>query len=223
MAKMRDKIQDEAFKEGLNFYRKWRQKTKNGILPIGIAEVGKTTLLHKFEVSGPNLFMDFNRTLRSQVDDMRLRQEFIDQCQGVEYFKKIDVPGELPEQWAKAYFDNNPRVLLILVDDRPPIDHLPSIRKFLSIVKQGPTKWQSLKMTASFKWNNLSRVLFVINKVDKFDSSISKALHSEYASLLADVHSQFNSSIQIFSISLNPESAQLGEMFSATLEGLSRK
>lgn len=137
-SKIREKIEAEVLNEGINFYRKWRQKTKNGILPIGIAEVGKTTLLHKFEVAGPNLFMDFNRTLTAKVDDMRLRQEFIDNCPGVEYFKKIDVPGELPEQWAKAYFDNNPRVLVILVDDRPPSEHLPSIRKFLSLIQEGP-------------------------------------------------------------------------------------
>jgi hypothetical protein len=66
--RIRDRIEAEVLNESINFYRRWRQQAQNGILPIGIAAVGKTTLLYKFEVAGPNLFMDFNRTLATKVD-----------------------------------------------------------------------------------------------------------------------------------------------------------
>jgi len=222
-SKIREKIENEAFNEGVNFYRRWRQETKNGILPIGIANVGKTTLLHKFDVDCPNLFLDFNRTLDTTVDSLRLRKDFIERCKGVEYFKKIDVPGELPDQWAKAYFDNNPRVLLILVDHRPPAEHLPSIHQFLAKIKHGESAWQKVKSFAAFRRNNLTRVLFVINKIDKLKESNSVNVLAEYKPVLADIHSLFKSSIQVFSVSLNPESAQLKDMFTAAIDGLARK
>jgi GTP-binding protein EngB required for normal cell division len=222
-SKLRDKLENEAFNEGVNFYRKWRQQTKNGILPIGIANVGKTTLLHKFDVDCPNLFLDFNRTLETSVDSMRLRKEFIEQCRGVEYFKKIDVPGELPEQWAKAYFDNNPRVLLILVDERPASEHMLSIKKFLSQIQLGESIWQKVKNLAAFRRNNLTRILFVINKVDKIEKGGIENVLLQYKPMLADIHTLFKSSIQIFSVSLNPESAQLKDMFNSAIDGLARK
>lgn len=221
--KILGKIQDEVFNEGLSAFRAWRQKSQNGILPVGIGDVGKTTLLSKFDVSGPELFLDFNRTLATKVDNMRLRREFVERCKGVEYFKKIDVPGELPEEWAKAYFDNNPRVLVIMVDHREPKHHIDSIRCFLSLIGEGPSFWQSAKALFCFRSNNLARVIFVVNKTDKIDSNAIGKTSDSYKALLADVHSLFNVNIQKFSLSLTDEKQSLDAFFQACLDSLSRK
>lgn len=93
--KISDKVQEEFFNEGVNFYTKWRQSVKNGVLPIGSSGVGKTTLLSRLDVQGVDLFMDFDRTTKTKVDTLKLRKEFTEACTGVEHIRKIDVPGDL--------------------------------------------------------------------------------------------------------------------------------
>ena len=143
--KIRDKLEEEASREAVSFYRAWRQKTKNGIWPVGIANVGKTTFLQRFEVAEPSIFLEFNRTLTINVGKVRLRRDLAQASDGIEFYKKIDVPGELPNRWAAAYFDNTPRVLVVLVDERDPKVHIEQLRKFLGHIAEGPTVWQRAK------------------------------------------------------------------------------
>lgn len=222
--KVPPRLQNEVVDEGVNLFREWRQKIKNGILPIGTAYVGKSTLLSRFNVAGPNLFMDFNRTLATKVDELKLRREFIERCSGVEYVKPIDVPGELPEEWAKAYFDNNPRILAILVDDRPAADHIQIIREFVTHIEKGPSYWQKVKTLAAFRWNNLTRILFVVNKSDQIDRDRLNGVYLEYKGLLADIKSSFGADIQVFNVSLTTNTdEELKHFFDAILDGLARK
>ena len=218
------KLEEAVFKEGVSAFQEWRQKSKNGILPIGISAVGKTTLLSKFDVAGPNLFLDFNRTLRTTIDKSRMRREFAERCNGIEYVQKIDVPGELPEQWSQAYFDRNPRILVVLVDDRSPEIHTNCIRQFLKQIKSGPTFWQVAKTLFGFRTNNLSRVIFVVNKSDKIGDDSMLKLLNDYRPLLADIQSSFNVSVQIFQSSLTIGTEKsLEDLFSAIIDGLTRK
>lgn len=221
--KVFEALQDEAINEGLSAYRAWRQKVKNGILPIGIAEVGKTTLLSKYDVAAPNVFLDFNRTLKVNVDSRRLRNDLAKRIQGVEYVKTIDVPGEVPEQWAEAYFKNNPRVLVVMVDHRDPAKHIAAIEKFLSILREGPSLWQRFISVVSRTNDNLARVLFVVNKLDKVPEVERDSLLKRYAGVLANLHSHLNVNIQIFQISLRDDDTALDSFFTAAVDGLTRK
>ena len=221
--KLRDKIEEEASREAVNFYRAWCQKTKNGILPIGIANVGKTTFLQRFEIAEPSLFLDFNRTLGTSVDKVRLREDFLREAKGIEYYRKIDVPGDLPDQWARAYFDHGPRVLVVLVDERDPTEHIERLRKFLGLIAEGPTFWQRTKEVLSFRWSNLSRVLFVANKADRFSNERLLAIADSYRGVLADLQSTLEVPIQVYRVSLASDSEGCAALFKAVLDGLSRK
>ena len=221
--KIRDKIEEEASREVVSIYRAWRQKTKNGILPIGIANVGKTTFLQRFEIAEPNIFLDFNRTLQTSVDKVRLRSDLAQAANGIDFYKKIDVPGDLPAEWAVAYFDNNPRVLVVLVDERDPEVHIAQLRKFLGYVAEGPSIWQRTKTFFAFRWENLSRVLFVVNKADKFDADNIKRVIELYRGLLADTQSTLQVPVQIFRVSLSLAGSEATDLFRATVDGLTRK
>lgn len=222
--KIKEKVVDAAYDEGVNAFQAWRQKAKNGVLPIGISGVGKTTFLSRFDVCGPELFLDFDRTLSVKVDKMKLRKEFIKQCNGVEYVQKIDVPGELPEQWGVAYFDRNPRVLVIMIDEREPKAHISEIKKFLEYIRVGATNWQKVKTFFAGRGENLSRVIFAVNKVDRFSSGTLEHVGEEYKRLLSEVHSLLNVNIQIFHVSLNSSNDNdFNAVFSAVLDGLVRK
>lgn len=221
--KIRDKLEEEASREAVNFYRAWRQKTKNGVLPIGIANVGKTTLLQRFQVEEPSLFLEFNRTLKVNVDEVRLREDFLRQAKGVEFYKSIDTPGDLPDQWSNAYFDNSPRVLVLMVDERGHTEHIRAFRKFLGQASKGPTFWQKTKEILAFRWGNLSRVIFVVNKLDQFDGVNLKEVMSGYKEILADIQSTLNVPIQVFQVSLKDNGADCSDLFKAILDGLSRK
>ena len=193
-------------------------------MPVGISGVGKTTFLSRFDVCGPELFLDFDRTLSVKVDKMRLRNDFIDQCNGAEYVQKIDVPGELPEQWGAAYFDRNPRVLVIMIDERESKEHISQIRIFLDFIRTGGSRWQKIKTFLAGRGENLSRVIFAVNKVDKFVSDNLDDVQDEYKILLAEVHSLLNVNIQTFHVSLNSKNDDdFTAVFSAVLDGLVRK
>lgn len=221
--KLTDKAQEEIFNEGVNFYTKWRQSVKNGVLPIGSSEVGKTTLLSRLDVQGIDLFMDFNRTTKSKVDTLKLRAEFIKASNGVEHIRKIDVPGDLPEEWVTAYFDNSPRVLVIMVDDRNSHEHIKRLRVFVENYKKGSSFWQKTKTVVTFNWNNLTRILFVVNKSDKIEKVRLDNIQTEYAGVLSEMHSLFNVNIQIFKVSLNDTDENLKPFFMAVLDSFSRK
>jgi len=221
---IKEKIVGAAYEEGIDLFRKWRQTAKNGILPIGISGVGKTTFLARFDVSGSELFLDFDRTLSVKVDKMRLRDDFIKQSNGAKYFQKLDVPGELPELWGQTYFNRNPRVLVIMIDERDSAIHIDSIKQFLILIKEGPSAWQKIKTVIGFRRENLSRVIFAVNKVDKFDSNKIGNIKKDYKSLLAEVQSSLNVNVQMFQISLNSANEDdFNSMFTAVLDGLSRK
>lgn len=221
--KITDKLQEEASREAVNFYRAWRQKVKNGVLPIGIANVGKTTFLQRFEVADASLFLEFNRTLEINANKTRLRDDLAKHANGVEYYKSIDVPGDLPDQWAVAYYDNNPRVLVILVDHRELMDHIKQIRKFLSLINEGPSLLQKAKTIINFRWDNLSRIIFIENKADKIPEDSKSNTASKYKSLLADIQSTFKVPVQIFQTSLNVCDAEQDAIFKSVIDGLSRK
>lgn len=221
--KIRDKLEEEASREAVSFYRAWRQKTKNGILPIGIANVGKTTFLQRFEVAEPNIFLDFNRTLTTNVDKVRLRQDLSNASDGIEFYKKIDVPGDLPDQWAAAYFDNNPRVLIVMVDEREPNIHIEQLRKFLGYLAEGPTVWQKFKTVIELRWKNLSRIIFVVNKEDQFDPKSLLKVEELYQPFLADLHSTLQVPVQLFRVSLSMNGDSATSVFRSVVDGLSRK
>lgn len=221
--KLRDKIEEEASREAVSFYRGWRQKTKNGILPVGIANVGKTTFLQRFEVAEPNLFLDFNRTLGINSDTVRLREDFARIANGIEFYKKIDVPGDLPDLWAMAYFDNSPRVLVILVDDRDTLTHITQLRKFLGFIEEGPTVWQKAKTLVNLRWNNLSRILFVVNKADQFESERLTSVADSYRSVLSDIQSTLQVPVQLFRVSLASNCKECNVLFRSVIDGLCRK
>lgn len=221
--KIRDKIEEEASREAIIFYRAWRQKTKNAILPIGIANVGKTTFLQRFEIAEPNIFLEFNRTLETSTDKLRLRQDLAKFADGVEYYKKIDVPGDLPDEWAIAYHDNNPRVLVIMVDDRDAKAHTVQLRKFLARIVEGPSFWQSTKTVFAMRWDNLSRVLFVTNKADRFAPEALDQVANQYREVLADIQSTLKVPIQLFRVSLSENNDDSLQLFRAVVEGLTRK
>lgn len=221
--KIRDKLEEEASREAVNFYRAWRQKTKNGILPIGIANVGKTTLLQRFQVEETSLFLEFNRTLKVNVDEVRLREDLMREAKGIEFYKSIDVPGDLPEQWATAYFDNNPRVLVLLVDERNHLEHIEAFRRFLGQVTKGASFWQKTKEVFSFRWGNLSRVIFVVNKSDQFTEDHLKDITRKYKEILADIQSTFNVPVQTYRVSLSENGKECSPLFKAIIDGLSRK
>ena len=221
--KLLGKIEEEVSNEVVGIFRSWRQKSKNGLLPVGIAGVGKTTFLTKFDADAPSLFLDFNRTVKTKVDSMRLRQEFLDRCKGVEYYKKIDVPGDQPLQWATAYFDNSPRVLVVLTDERGADIHIKQLRTFLAHLRQGPTFWQLAKATVGLRRNNLARILFVVNKVDRFAAGEIGKTRAAYQALLADLQSLLGAPIQIFQLTLTSETEHAPEVFHAVLDGLARK
>jgi len=219
--KIRDAVEDEFIQEGISFYRRWRQKMRNGILPIGIAEVGKTTLISKYDVAEANVFLDFNRTLKTSTDARRLRADLAKLNKGVEFVKTIDVPGEVPEEWAQAFFDNNPRVLVVMVDHRDPAKHITAIEEFLSHLRTGPTLWQ--KFTGLLARKNLSRVLFVVNKIDQIPEDDRDDLIRKYTSVLANLHEQLNANIQTFLVSLHDDDQKLDPFFTAAVDGLMRK
>lgn len=221
--KLLGKLEEEVSNEAIGIFRRWRQKSKNGVLPIGIAHVGKTTFLTKFDADAPSLFLDFNRTLKTKVDSLRLRQDFLDRCNGVEYYKKIDVPGDLPDQWAAAFFDNSPRVLVVMVDERNPEIHVKQLRTFLTHVQQGPSVWQRAKAIFGLRQNNLTRVLFVVNKVDRFASAEVAKTERSYQALLADIQSLLGAPIQMFKTALTTDAENSLEVFHAVLDGLARK
>lgn len=221
--KVIDAFLDEAGEEALSAYKKWRQKVKNGILPIGISEVGKTTLLSKYDVSAANVFLGFNRTLKVNVDERRLRAELAKRVQGVEYVKTIDVPGEVPEEWAQAYFRNNPRVLVVMVDHRDPAKHVAAIEKFLSILRRGPNFWQKVSAFVCRTNKNLARVLFVVNKLDKIPAHEKDGVLGRYHGILASLHSELNVNIQTFQISLHDDDKMLDTFFTAAVDGLTAK
>ena len=221
--KILGKIEEEVSTEAISAFRRWRQKSKNGLLPIGIAQVGKTTFLTKFDADSPALFLDFNRTLEINIDKLRLRQDFLDKCKGVEYYKKIDVPGDLPDQWAKAYFDTNPRVLVVMVDERSPEIHIKQLRVFLKHYSEGPSIWQRTKTVFGFRSNNLTRVLFVANKADRFPDQAIKSISETYRGVLADLQSELGVPIQIFQATLTSDAKPQTELFHAVLDGLARK
>ncbi len=221
--KIRDKLEEEASREAVSFYRAWRQKTKNGILPVGIANVGKTTFLQRFEVAEPNIFLAFNRTLTTNVGKVRLRQDLAKASDGIDFYKKIDVPGDLPDQWATAYFENTPRVLVVMVDERDPIAHIKQLRTFLGYLADGPTIWQKAKTALSFRWDNLSRILFVVNKVDRFNPESLAQATEPYRAFLADIQSTLQVPVQSFSVSLSLENDSATSLFESVVDGLSRK
>jgi GTP-binding protein EngB required for normal cell division len=221
--KIRDKLEEEASREAISFYRAWRQKTKNGVLPVGIANVGKTTFLQRFEVDEPNVFLDFNRTLTTHVDKVRLRQDLAQASDGIDFYKKIDVPGDLPDQWAAAYFNNSPRVLVVMVDERDPKIHIEQLRRFLGYLVEGPSVWQRTKAVFALRWDNLSRVLFVVNKVDKVDPKNLSQVVEPYRALLADIQSTLQVPVQSFGVSLSGNDANAAGLFLSVVDGLSRK
>lgn len=221
--KIRDKLEEEASREAVSFYRAWRQKTKNGILPVGIANVGKTTFLQRFEVAEPNVFLDFNRTLATHVGEVRLRQDLAQAADGIDFYKKIDVPGDLADQWAAAYFNNNPRVLVVMVDERDPKVHVEQLRRFLGYLAEGPTVWQRTKTVLALRWDNLSRILFVMNKLDKVDPKSLPQLAEPYRALLADIQSTMQVPVQSFRVSLSKNDATAANLFRSVVDGLSRK
>lgn len=218
-----EKVQDELFIEGVNFFQKWRQSVKNGVLPIGASSVGKTTLLARLDVAGIDLFMNFDRTTDIRIDTLRLRNELIKASNGVEHLKKIDVPGDLPKQWVQAYYDNDPRVLVIMVDDRNPTEHIIRLRDFIQNYKEGPSFWQKAKTVINFRWDNLSRILFVINKADKMDEPTMDKIQKQYNSMLAEIYALLNVNIQTFRTSLTDTDENLKPFFLAILDSLSRK
>lgn len=221
--KFRDKLEEEASKEAVNAFRKWRQRSINGVLPIGISRVGKTTLLDKFGADCPELFLDFNRTLKTKVEDYRLRKDFLAQCSGIEFYKRIDPPGEFPGDWAKAYFDYNPRVLVILVDDRPADVQTDALRKFLAAIAQGPTAWQRAKTIFNGRWGNLSSVLFVINKVDQFRDKSAEGIDEAYKGVLADIRSTLGAPIRTFRTSLTQDENATQRLFQSVVETFGHK
>lgn len=221
--KITDKLQEEASREAVNFYRAWRQKIKNGVLPIGIANVGKTTFLQRFEVADASLFLEFNRTLEINANTTKLRDDLAKHANGVEYYKSIDVPGDVPDQWAVAYHDNNPRVLVILVDHREPLDHIKQIRKFLGLINEGPSLWQKTKTVINFRWDNLSRIVFIENKADQLPEGRKNNIASKYKSLLADIQSTFKVPVQVFQASLNVPNPGQDKIFKSVIDGLSGK
>lgn len=223
MGKILDHLQDETFRYSISFYKKWRQTVRNGVLPIGASNVGKTTLLSRLDVEGANLFMNFNRTTKTRTDTLKLRSDFIKVENDAEYIKKIDVPGDLPKEWATAYFNNNPRVLVIMVDDRDPSEHSIRISEFLNQLRIGANFWQKTKSTITFNRNNLARIIFIINKADKIDPQNLIGIDQMYSGILADVHEFFNVNIQTFKISLTGNDANLESFFLSVLDSFSRK
>jgi hypothetical protein len=207
----------------LDKYHKFTDSIKNGILPIGIAEVGKTTLLTKFDVVGPEVFLDFNRTLKTKTNSSRIREDLLNGDSKARFYNNIDVPGDLPEMWAAAYFDHNPRILIIMVDDRPVSEHLKQLNKFISFLKDGSSFWQKAKAAITFNWSNLSRIIFVINKSDLIEKGKLTELKNEYASFLADIHSELNVNIQTFTASLMADEKQLSGLLRAVCDGLGKK
>jgi hypothetical protein len=221
--KFRDKMEEEASKEAVNAFRAWRQRSINGVLPIGVSRVGKTTLLDKFGADCPELFLDFNRTLKTKVENYRLRQDFLEQCSGIEFYKRIDPPGEIPGDWAKAYFDYNPRVLVVLVDDRPADVQADALRKFLAAIAQGPTKWQRTKTVLNWRWGNLAGILFVVNKVDRLSNECSKDVDEAYKGVLADLRSTLGAPIRTFRTSLTKDAEGTQRLFQSVVETFGRK
>lgn len=221
--KITDTVKEEIFNEGVSFYTKWRQSIKNGVLPIGSSGVGKTTLLSRLDVEGANLFLKFDRTTKTKVDTLKLRDDFIKACDGVEHIRKIDVPGDLPEEWVTSYFDNNPRVLVIMVDDRAPDEHIKRLRIFIEKYKKGASFWQKIKTIAAFNWGNITRVIFVVNKSDKIEKTRLDNMQIEYESVLSEIHSLLNVNIQVFKISLTNTDESLNPFFMAVLDSFSRK
>lgn len=206
-----DKVEEEIINEGIGFYRRFRQKTLNGVMPIGIAGVGKTTLLSQLDAAGPSLFADFNRTLKTKVTTPRLRKELLEACEKTRFTRKIDVPGELPAEWAEAYFDNNPRILAMMVDGRTTAE-LSAFKEFLAKINDGPSFWQQTKTVAMFRWDNLARIFFIINKVDLLDKKAIRDILNNYRDILAEMHSRFGVNIQTFQVCLQSEEKELGQL-----------
>jgi len=221
--KFRDKLEEEASKEAVNAFRAWRQRAINGVLPIGVSHVGKTTLLDKFGADCPELFLDFNRTLKTKVENYRLRQDFLAYCRGIEFYKRIDPPGEFPADWAKAYFDYNPRVLVVLVDDRPVDVQADALRRFLAAIAHGPTKWQRLKTVLNWRWGNLAGVLFVINKMDRLSDESVKGIEDAYKGILADLRSTLGAPIRTFRTSLTQDAEGTQRLFQSVVETFGHK
>lgn len=217
------RIGEKILTEAIGEFSRWHQKSRNGLLPIGIAQVGKTTFLTKFDLDSPRLFLHFNRTLEVTIDKLRLRQEFLERCKGVEYYKKIDVPGDLPHEWARAYFDANPRVLVVMVDERSPDTHIKQLRTFLKFYAEGPTVWQRTKTIFGFRMNNLARVLFVANKADRLPDRTINSVSEAYRGVLADFQSKLRVPIQMFQTTLTSEAMPQTELFHAVLDGFTRK
>ncbi|BCO26591.1 hypothetical protein MIZ03_1474 [Rhodoferax lithotrophicus] len=203
--KLRDRVEEEATEEALSAFRSWRQKISNGVLPIGIANVGKTTFLTKFANNNPNLFLEFNRTHSTSMDSRRLRDDLLKRCKGTEFYRGIDVPGDLPMEWARAYFKASPRVLVVLVDDRPAAEHTKKLGEFLSALKLGPTKWERVRTWVTFNTNNLAGILFVMNKVDKFAADAPEPELTDYKNFLSDLASLLPVPICTYKMSLTED------------------
>lgn len=221
--KFRDKVEEEVTTEAISAFRAWRQRVRNGVLPIGIGNVGKTTFLNKFTSDSPDLFLGFNRTVRTKVDNYRLRSDFRDRCQGVEFHKNIDTPGEFPEEWARAYFSGMPRVLVVLVDNRPHAQHVEKLGQFLAALKIGPTFWQKTKAVVTWNRNNLSGILFVINKIDQFAPGGAEVAADQYRDALADMHSLLGVPIHIHTMSLTTDRESELKVFNAVVDLFGKK
>jgi GTPase SAR1 family protein len=222
-----DTIEGEVITAGISFYRKFRQELANGVLPIGISGVGKTTLLSQLDASGPTLFSEFNRTLKTRIKTERLRQDLIKACEKTRYVRKIDVPGEIPEEWACAYFDNNPKILVVMVDGREAEEQIAAFEQFVALVREGPSFWQKTKTVIALRWNNLVRIFFVINKIDLLDAKSINIINSRYRALLAEMNSIFGVNIQTFKISLTEgdgerknKTNEQNELFLAIIDAL---
>lgn len=187
-------------------YTEWRQKKRNGILPIGISNVGKSTFLATMADFSSATVTNFNRTLvvkhKKETIDPALRKELTGR-DIANYFKKIDVPGEAGEKskdWVKAYIKHAPKVLVIIVDndnERGIEDHIEPLNNFMKTLEE---KKKSLigKFGRGFRNinKNLKKIIFVLN--DKNNSidyenyeSFKKNFMNEnpsYDSLMADLH-----------------------------------
>lgn len=215
----------------VSLFKAWRGDTPEipDILTIGISGVGKTTFWSRFDDESPNVFLEFNRNLKTQIDTLKMRREFIEKCRGNSKYRKIDVPGSDfgvgPIRWADKYFSYCPRILIVMVDGRSPEVHIKELRTFLSLIDKGPGFFRKWYNRCLLRNNNLARVLFVINKVDTLCNEEINGLLASYDKdrLLASFHEVLNANILQFQVSLKCGTADTSKFFEAILEGIGRK
>lgn len=218
----KDMAQKEALGRLIDQFSAWRQSIVNGLMPIGIGGVGKSSFLRTFDSGCRNLFFEFNRTPDIEVNNRKLRPEFHEACNARAY-KEIDTPGDFPEAWSVAYFDELPKVLLVMVDERPTQVHIEALYTFLRKIQEGPTTWQWIKRSITFRNNNLQSIIFVFNKIDKLDSiEIADSKITEYKSIMADLFSELHATISFFKCSVTNRSGEFEQLTRAIVESMSR-